>query len=103
VLLNPSFGDTVALLNPRAGDNEALLNPLVAETEALLNRYQHKIKIQNRTPDNAEGTVTKLRSWWSGVQIPVGTKDFPLFRTVQNGTGAHPASYLMGTGISSRE
>jgi hypothetical protein len=53
-------------------------------------------------PDNVEGTVTRLRSSWSGVQIPVRTRDFPLFRTVQNGTGAHPASYLVGTAIPSR-
>jgi hypothetical protein len=33
----------------------------------------------------------------SGVRFPVGAGNFPLSRCVQNGSGAHPASYPMGT------
>jgi hypothetical protein len=31
------------------------------------------------------------------VQFPVGAENFPLYHHVQNGSGAHPASYPMGT------
>jgi hypothetical protein len=33
-----------------------------------------------------------------GVQSPAGTKDFSSILSVQTGSGAHPASYQMGTG-----
>jgi hypothetical protein len=33
----------------------------------------------------------------SGVQFPVGAGNFSLHHCVQNGSGAHPASYTMGT------
>jgi hypothetical protein len=34
------------------------------------------------------------------VPFPVGTGNFSLHRRVQNGSGFHPASYLIGTGGS---
>jgi hypothetical protein len=37
---------------------------------------------------------------WSGVQISAGTGNFSLHHRVQNGYGAHPASYPMYTGGS---
>jgi hypothetical protein len=36
----------------------------------------------------------------SGVRFPVGAGNFSVHRRVQNGSGAHPASYPMGTGGS---
>jgi hypothetical protein len=37
----------------------------------------------------------------SRVRFPAGTRNFPLHHRVQNGSGAHPASYPMGTRGSS--
>jgi hypothetical protein len=36
----------------------------------------------------------------SRVRFPAGAGNFSLHHRVQNGSGAHPASYLMGTGGS---
>jgi hypothetical protein len=36
----------------------------------------------------------------SGVRFPAGAGNFSLHHRVQNGSGAHPASYTMGTGRS---
>jgi hypothetical protein len=38
-----------------------------------------------------------LDDWGSGVQFPAGAGNFSLHHHVQNGSGAHPASYPMGT------
>jgi len=35
---------------------------------------------------------------WSGVQIPAVVTDFSVLQTDQTGSGAHQASYSMGTG-----
>jgi hypothetical protein len=35
------------------------------------------------------------------VRFPVGAGNFPFHHHVQNGSGAHPASYPMGTGAFS--
>jgi hypothetical protein len=34
------------------------------------------------------------------VRVPTGAGNFSLHHCVQNGSGAHPASYPMGTGVS---
>jgi hypothetical protein len=39
---------------------------------------------------------------WSGVRVPAGAGDFSFHHRVQTGSGAHPASYPMGTGASFR-
>jgi len=39
----------------------------------------------------------RLDEWGSMVQFPVGAGNFSLHHCVQNGSGAHPASYPMGT------
>jgi hypothetical protein len=39
-----------------------------------------------------------LDNWGSRVQFPVGAGNFSLHHCVQNGSGAHPASYPVGTG-----
>jgi hypothetical protein len=38
-----------------------------------------------------------LDDWGSRVQFPVGVGNLSLHRYVQNSSGAHPASYPMGT------
>jgi hypothetical protein len=40
-----------------------------------------------------------LRAGWLGVRVPIGAGKFSHHR-VQNGSGAYPASYPMGTGSS---
>jgi hypothetical protein len=49
--------------------------------------------------DSSVGVVTRLRAGdrGSGVRFPAGTENFSLHYRVQNGSGAHPASYPMGT------
>ena len=42
--------------------------------------------------------VTELRVGLAGVRILVVATDFSLLQNVQTGSGAHPASYSMGTG-----
>ncbi|KDR17811.1 Disks large 1 tumor suppressor protein [Zootermopsis nevadensis] len=41
--------------------------------------------------------------WTTGVRSPTGAEDFSSSLCVQTGSGAHPASSTMGTGILSRE
>jgi hypothetical protein len=38
-----------------------------------------------------------LDDWGYGVRFPAGAGNFSLHHRVQNGSGAHPASYPMGT------
>jgi hypothetical protein len=38
-----------------------------------------------------------LDDWGSRVRFPAGVGNFSLYHRVQNGSGAHPASYPMGT------
>jgi hypothetical protein len=68
-------------------------------------------------PDRAMDELTFRHSWTNGsvgialgyglddrgstVRFPVGTGDFFLHHRLQNGSGAHPASYPMGTRGSS--
>jgi hypothetical protein len=49
----------------------------------------------------AVGTVTAygLNDRGVGVRVPVGSK-FSLLHIIQTGSGVHPASYSMGTGVS---
>jgi hypothetical protein len=47
---------------------------------------------------NYEGTRHFiLMAWTIGVRFPAGAGNFSLNHRVQNGSGAHPASYPMGT------
>jgi hypothetical protein len=43
-----------------------------------------------------------LDDWGSRVRFPVGAGNFSLHYRVQNGSGAHPASYPIGTEVSFR-
>jgi hypothetical protein len=47
--------------------------------------------------------LIRLQAGWSRIHIPVGPRDLSLLQNIQTGTGAHPASYLMGTGFLSWE
>jgi hypothetical protein len=38
--------------------------------------------------------------WTTGVLFPAGKRDFSLPHSVETGSGAHPASYLMSNGGS---
>jgi hypothetical protein len=42
-----------------------------------------------------------LDDWAIGVRSPAGAKDFSSNLCVQTGSGAHPASCIMGTGVFS--
>ena len=43
--------------------------------------------------------VNRLRAGQTAVRIPAVTRGVSLLQNVQNGSGAHPAIYSMGTGV----
>jgi hypothetical protein len=45
----------------------------------------------------AQSVWRRATGWTAGVRFPVGERDFSLLRSVQTGSGAHPASYPMAT------
>jgi hypothetical protein len=45
----------------------------------------------------AQWFSTGLRAGWSGILVPAGAGNFSLHHRVQTGSGAHPASYPVGT------
>lgn len=45
------------------------------------------------------GIVIRLRAGRSGVRIPIGATNFPPLLSFQTGSGAHPASHSIGTGV----
>ena len=49
------------------------------------------------------GIVTRLLAGWSGFRIPIAARDFSPLQNVQTGSGAHPAPFLMTTGVLPRE
>ena len=52
--------------------------------------------------DNIGSIPTRLRPGRFGVPIYIGAREFSLLQNVQPGSGAHPASYSVGTRIPSR-
>jgi hypothetical protein len=48
------------------------------------------------SPMRAQWYSVGLRTGWSGVRVAGGAGNFSLHRSVQTGSGAHPASYSMG-------
>jgi hypothetical protein len=56
--------------------------------------------VELRSSDNSVGIALGygLDDRCSRVGFPAGAGDFSLQHRVQNGSGAHPASYPMGTG-----
>jgi hypothetical protein len=49
----------------------------------------------------AQWYSSRLRAGWSGVRIPAGAGNFSLHHRIQTGSGAHGASYSMGSRRSS--
>jgi hypothetical protein len=47
-----------------------------------------------------DSTVNIAACWMTGVRFPSGARDFSVPHSVYIGSGAHPASYTMGTGDS---
>jgi hypothetical protein len=47
--------------------------------------------------------ATWLQPGWSGVRIPLGTRDFYFLLNVHTGPGTHPASNPVGTAVPSPE
>jgi hypothetical protein len=60
------------------------------------------ITLSVRSRDSSVGIATRLRTGRSAFHdsIPGGAGNFSLHHRVQNGSGAHPASYSMGTRVS---
>jgi hypothetical protein len=48
----------------------------------------------------AQSVQCLTTDWTAGVRSPTGAQDFSSTLCVQTGSGAHPASYTMGTGGS---
>jgi hypothetical protein len=55
------------------------------------------------TGGRAVCVVTRLRNAQSGVRIHAGARHLSRLQNVQTSSGAHPASYSMGTGVLSGE
>jgi hypothetical protein len=75
-------------------------------TERLLNSEEHwhriKWSVLGRPTFNTQlpkriWDSAGLRAGWSRVRIPAKAGNFSLHHRVQTGSGAHPASYPMGT------
>jgi hypothetical protein len=49
----------------------------------------------------AQWYSARLRAARTGVRVSAGYRNFSLHHRVQTGSGAHPASYPMGTGVFS--
>jgi hypothetical protein len=52
--------------------------------------YQYVAQLVQRRPTG----------WVAGIRFPTGERDYSLLHSVQTGSGAHPASYPVGTGSS---
>jgi hypothetical protein len=54
--------------------------------------------LRNRSPDSSVGIALGygLDDWGSRVRFPAEDGNFTVHHRVQNGSGAHPASYPMG-------
>jgi hypothetical protein len=46
-----------------------------------------------------DSLVSIVTGWTSGVPFPAEAKYFSLLHSLQTGSGTHPASYPMGTGV----
>jgi hypothetical protein len=60
---------------------------------------KHKIRLHGMSHDSSVGIALGygLDDRGSRVRFPAGTGNFSLHHRVQTGSGAHPASYSMGT------
>jgi hypothetical protein len=67
-----------------------------------LKRYSYEINNTVKiwaSRASAVGIVTGLRTGLSRVRISVVVRDSSVFQNVYTGSGAHPASYSVGTGV----
>lgn len=53
-----------------------------------------KLLISSCTPCNTTNAILEVMVWF-----PAVPRDFPVFHSVQTSSGAHPAPYLMDTGL----
>jgi hypothetical protein len=66
----------------------------------FVNDYEYRqVYLQNISRDSSVGIALSygLDDWGSRVRFPAAAGNFSLNHRVQNGSGAHPASYPMGT------
>jgi hypothetical protein len=61
-----------------------------------------RLSFVNKSRDSPVGIALGYRLDDSGsrIRFPAGAGNFSLHHRVQNGSGAHPASYPMGSGVS---
>jgi hypothetical protein len=91
---------TVYVLNPRQTlwfwtfCPPYFLPPLIYFPFFLLYPFRPSVSLGDGT---SQWYSAGLRVAWSGVRVPAGAGYFSLHRYVQPGSGAHPASYPMGT------
>jgi hypothetical protein len=60
------------------------------------------LNLPSTTSIAVAGKATGLCARRSRIRILLGVKDFSLLQNFQSSSGAHPASYSMGTGVLSR-
>jgi hypothetical protein len=48
-------------------------------------------------PGSRDSSVGMATGWTAGVRFPAGARDFSFLRSIQDCSGAHPASYPMDT------
>jgi hypothetical protein len=80
-----------------------ILNEL-EDTKAILQFRTHPFTCLNGLPVNFQyyhqclfSGIVMGRAGLSGVRVPAGAGNFSLHHRIQTGSGAHPASYPMGT------
>jgi hypothetical protein len=68
-------------------------------SQLILNFSFLIVPLTLKSRDSSVGIATDygLDDWMIGVRIPAGAGNFSLRHRVQTGSGAHPASYPMGT------
>jgi hypothetical protein len=76
-----------------------MVQTIFFDTHIVTNNGERNIPINSSSVGIA--TDYGLDDWMIGVQFLVGAVIFSLRHCVQTGSGAHPASYLMGTGALS--
>jgi hypothetical protein len=74
------------------------LNKCSCDTPLIIILITHSCRSCDSSVSIALGY--RLDGWSSRVGYLVGTGNFSLYHGVQDGSGAHPASYPMGTGGS---
>ena len=72
-------------------------------TQQIQEMHQYgRRPLEYRSRDKVVGIATRLRAGGFRVRILVRSKDFSLLQNVQTGSGAHPASSSVCSGVLSR-